>query len=128
MAVVLVVDDEFGIVKLLEEVLEDEGYQVLVAANGRQALEQAAKDKPALIITDFMMPVMNGAELIKALAADARLSDIPIILISSVPEAMVAERIAGYTAFVRKPFNIFDLIDLVAKLSGGASPNPGQGD
>ena len=125
MAVVLVVDDEFGIVKLLEEVLEDEGHRVLVASNGRQALERAAKDQPALVITDFMMPVMNGAELIKSMAGDARLSNVPVILISSVPEATVAERISGYAAFVRKPFNIFNLIDLVAELSGGKPSNPG---
>ena len=125
MAVILVVDDEFGIVKLLEEVLEDEGHRVLVASNGRQALERAAKDQPALVITDFMMPVMNGAELIKSMAGDARLSNVPVILISSVPEATVAERISGYAAFVRKPFNIFNLIDLVAELSGGKPSNPG---
>ena len=125
MAVILVVDDEFGSVKLLEEVLEDEGHRVLVASNGRQALERAAKDPPALVITDFMMPVMNGAELIKAMAADERLCNVPVILISSVPEATVAERISGYAAFVRKPFNIFNLIDLVAELSGGRPLNPG---
>jgi CheY-like chemotaxis protein len=128
MALVLVVDDEFGIVKLLEEVLEDEGHQVLVATNGRQALERAAKATPALVITDFMMPVMDGAELIKAMAADEQLAKVPVILISSVPEAMIAERISGYTAFVRKPFNIFDLIDLVAELSGGAPSNSGERD
>ena len=125
MAVILVVDDEFGIVKLLEEVLEDEGHRVLVATNGRQALERAATDLPAIVITDFMMPVMNGAELIKAMAADERLCNVPVILISSVPEATVAERISGYAAFVRKPFNIFNLIDLVAELSGGRPLNPG---
>jgi CheY-like chemotaxis protein len=126
MALVLVVDDEFGIVKLLEEVLKDEGHQVLVAANGRQALEQAAKATPALIITDLMMPVMDGAELIKAMAADQQLAKVPVILISSVPEAMIAERISSYTAFVQKPFNIFDLIDLVAELSGRAPSNSGE--
>jgi CheY-like chemotaxis protein len=127
-ALVLVVDDEFGIVKLLQEVLEDEGHQVLVATNGRQALERAAKAPPALVITDFMMPVMDGAELIKAMAADEQLAKVPVILISSVPEAMIAERISGYTAFVRKPFNIFDLIDLVAELSGGTPSNSGERD
>jgi CheY-like chemotaxis protein len=52
MAVVLVVDDEFGIVKLLEEVLRDEGYRVV--------LERATEEMPALVATDFMMPVMDG--------------------------------------------------------------------
>jgi len=111
------VDDEFGIVKLLEEVLTDEGHRVLIATNGRQALERAAEKKPALVVTDFMMPVMDGAALVKAMAADALLADIPVVIMSSMSEATVAERSPGYAAFVRKPFNIFAVVDLVAKLT-----------
>jgi CheY-like chemotaxis protein len=118
MAVVLVVDDEFGIVKLLEEVLTDEGHRVLIATNGRQALERATEEIPALVVTDFMMPIMDGAALVKAMAADARLADIPVVIMSSIPETTVAERAAGYAAFVRKPFNIFAMVDLVAELTG----------
>jgi CheY-like chemotaxis protein len=117
MAVVLVVDDEFGIVKLLEEVLTDEGHRVLTATNGRQALERAAEEKPALVVTDFMMPVMDGAALVKAMAADARLAGIPVVIMSSMSEATVAEQSPGYVAFVRKPFNIFAIVDLVANLT-----------
>jgi CheY-like chemotaxis protein len=117
MAVVLVVDDEFGIVKLLEEVLTDEGHRVVIATNGQQALERAGKEKPNLVITDFMMPVMDGAALVKAMRADQQLVDVPVIVMSSIPEATVAERSPGYAAFVRKPFNIFAVVDLVAKLA-----------
>ena len=98
MAVVLIVDDEFGIMKLLEDVLTDEGHRVLTASNGRQALERAAEEKPALVVTDFMMPIMDGAALVKAMAADARLADIPVVIMSSMPEATVAERSPGYVA------------------------------
>jgi CheY-like chemotaxis protein len=125
MATVLVVDDEFGIAKLLEEVLEDEGHRVLVASNGRQALERAAEEPPAVVLTDFMMPVMDGAALIEAMAANTALANVPIVLMSSMPEATVAERCSGYTAFVRKPFKIFDLIDLVTELTGREPPTPG---
>ena len=117
MAVVLVVDDEFGIVKLLEEVLTDEGHRVVIATNGQQALDRAAEEKPTLVISDFMMPVMDGAALLKALKADATLTEIPVVIMSSIPEATVAERCSGYVAFVRKPFKIFDVVDLVAELS-----------
>ena len=118
MAVVLVVDDELGIVKLLEDVLTDEGHRVLIATNGRQALERATEEIPALVVTDFMMPIMDGAALVQAMAADARLADIPVVIMSSIPEATVAERAPGYAAFVRKPFNIFAMVDLVARLTG----------
>ena len=118
MAVVLVVDDEFGIVKLLEEVLGDEGHRVLIATNGRQALERAAVERPDLVLTDFMMPVMDGAALMKALARDPALARIPVVVMSSIPEATVMDRCPGYAAFVAKPFNIFAVIDLVARLTG----------
>ena len=85
MAVVLVVDDEFGIVKLLEEVLTDEGHRVVIATNGQQALERAAKEKPSLVVTDFMMPVMDGAALVKAMRADPQLADVPVVIMSSMP-------------------------------------------
>lgn len=117
MAVVLVVDDEFGIVKLLEEVLTEEGHRVLTATNGRQALERIAVEKPVLVVTDFMMPIMDGAALVEAMAADTQLSAIPVVIMSSIPEATVAERSPGYAAFVSKPFNIFAVVDLVAKLT-----------
>jgi CheY-like chemotaxis protein len=118
MAVVLVVDDEFGIVKLLEEVLTDEGHRVVIATNGQQALDRAALEKPGLVVTDFMMPVMDGAALVKAMRADPRLADVPVVVMSSIPETTVAERFPGYTAFVRKPFNIFAVVELVAELTG----------
>lgn len=114
MAVVLVVDDEFGIANLLEDMLADEGHTVVIASNGRQALERAAVDRPDVILTDYMMPVMDGAALINALTNDSALKGVPVILMTSVPEPIVAERCSGYTRYVRKPFKIFDLVDLVA--------------
>ena len=118
MALVLVVEDEFGIAKLLEDVLTDDGYRVAVAANGRDALGKAAAERPALVLTDFMMPVMDGAALIEAMTADPAFRDIPIVMMSSLPEASVAARCAGYAVFIRKPFKIFDVVDLVAELLG----------
>ncbi len=116
MALVLVVDDEFGILRILEDVLVDEGHRVVVAVNGRQALQLVAEERPELVVTDFMMPVMDGAALIDAMSAEPKLADVPIILMSSMPETTVAERTTGYTAFVRKPFKIFDVIDLVSRI------------
>ncbi len=116
MALVLVVDDEFGILRLLEDVLGDAGHRVLVAVNGRQALQLVTEERPALVITDFMMPVMDGAALIHAMSTEPKLAAVPIILMSSLPETAVAERTNGYTAFVRKPYKIFDLIDLVTQI------------
>lgn len=116
MALVLVVEDEVGIAKLLEDVLADEGHRVLIASNGRQGLERIAAERPDLIVTDFMMPVMNGGELVEAIAAKHELKGIPIIIMSSVPQATVAERCSQYSYFLRKPFKIVDVIALVERL------------
>jgi len=113
MAVVLVVDDEIGVANLLTDVLTDEGYRVLVAVNGHDALERAAAERPDLVISDFMMPVMDGAALIEAMSENPQLKDVPIILMSAAPEAIIRESCSNYALFVRKPFKIYDLIDVV---------------
>ncbi len=123
MAVVLVVEDEFAIARFLEDVLTDEGHRVVLAGNGMRALQLARAEKPALVLTGFMMPIMDGASLIREMAADSRLSDVPVVVMSSMPEEAVASRCSGYVSFVRKPFNIFDLIETVSRLSAG----PGSG-
>ena len=120
MALVLVVEDELSIAKLLEDVLTDEGHRVVIAGNGRQALELAGKELPAIVMTDFMMPVMDGAALVEAMAADDQLKKVPVILMSSLPEDTVAQRCAGYATFVRKPFKIMKIVDLVSNLLGPA--------
>lgn len=116
MALVLVVEDEWGIAKLLEDVLVDEGHRVIVASNGTHALEKFGNETPDLVLTDFMMSGMDGAALVNHLVADPELKHIPIIMMSSLPEAFVADRCSGYKRFVRKPFNIFEVIDVVANL------------
>lgn len=100
----------------LADVLADEGHHVLIATNGQQALERASKQRPSLVLTDFVMPVMDGAALMKAMAADPALSEVPVVVMSSSPEAVVAERCRGYVAFVRKPFKCCDVVALVATL------------
>ena len=113
MAVVLVVDDEVGIANLLADVLSDEGHRVIVAANGQEGLKRAEEERPDLVITDFMMPVMDGAQLIKAMAEHPDLKGVPIFLMSSAPEAALRDKCSGYALFIRKPFRIYDVVDLV---------------
>ncbi|WP_256345401.1 PleD family two-component system response regulator, partial [Pseudomonas sp. F1002] len=66
MTTILVVDDEYLIADILGYALEDEGYMVVKASNGQKALEVLERERPALIITDFMMPVMDGQEFAEA--------------------------------------------------------------
>lgn len=117
MVTVLIVEDEFAIADLLEMALVDEGYRVLLAANGRQGLERLAEGpRPDLVISDYMMPVLDGPGLIQAMRESEAQRDIPCIVMSSVPEANVRERIRGYAAFVRKPFQLAAMVRLVASV------------
>ncbi len=122
---VLIVEDEFAIGELLEMVLADEGYHVLTAANGRQGLQRLAEDpRPDLVICDYMMPILDGAEMLRAMQATELQRNIPCIVMSSIPEATVRERIRNYAAFVRKPFQLDDMIELVATILAAPRPEP----
>ena len=100
---------------LLTDVLSDEGYRVLVAVNGREALKRAEEERPDLVITDYMMPIMDGAQLIRAIADHPDLKEVPVLLMSSAPEAAIQDKCSGYARYVRKPFRIYDVIDLVTQ-------------
>jgi len=118
MTTVLVVEDEFGIAELLDAVLTEEGYQVLTAMNGREGLDLLAHEQPELVLSDYMMPVMDGAALLSRMQAEPALQGIPVVMMSSMPEAAVATRCAGYAAFLRKPFKLFEVVDVVKRLVG----------
>jgi CheY-like chemotaxis protein len=123
MPTVLIVEDEYAIADLLEMALTDAGYDVQHAANGRQGLERLAEGlRPDLVITDYMMPILDGAGLLRAMRETKAQRDIPCIVMSSVPEANVRERIAGYAAFVRKPFRLAAVIQLVARVLSASRP------
>jgi CheY-like chemotaxis protein len=118
MPTVLVVDDEFGIVDVLETVLTDEGYRVLTACNGRQGLERLSAEKPDAVLLDFMMPILGGAEMLAAMAAEPAYRRIPVIMISSLAERVIAEKCKGYVAYLRKPFNATTVLSTIARVLG----------
>src|SRR4051812_16439335 len=116
MKTVLVVDDEYGIVEVVILALEDEGYRVIAAADGQQGLERLAETRPDLVLLDFMMPRLDGPTLAKAMRANPAHGKIPIVIMSAVGEAVVRERFSGYTAFLRKPFRVRAMLDLIIRL------------
>ena len=104
---ILVVDDDDSTVELLAQLLELEGYAVLTASNGKEALESASRTVPGLIVTDQMMPIMTGAELFRALKSSPRLRQVPVILITSAPPA--AARDLHWAELILKPLDLDDL-------------------
>jgi CheY-like chemotaxis protein len=116
MQTVLVVDDEFGVAEVLQSILEDEGYRVVIAINGKQALTRLGEHTPDLIILDYMMPIMDGTQTLAAIRGHATFKNVPVIMMSSLEEASVRETCTGYDTFLRKPFRAMNVVRLVAQL------------
>ncbi|NJD22137.1 MAG: response regulator [Melioribacter sp.] len=114
--IVLIEDDE-GITRLIKFKLEKEGYEVKSFLNGEKVIEYLVRNKPALIISDVMMPVIDGLTLLKEIKADPRVSDIPVIMLSTHShESAVLECLrAGAADYVTKPFSTTELILRIEK-------------
>jgi CheY-like chemotaxis protein len=110
---VMVVDDEPDMRHLLRVTLENAGYGVVEAAHGEAALEQVQRARPQLVITDRMMPRMNGVELIERLRTDESTRAIPIVMITGTRGDEV-----GADAVMGKPFDTGELLLLVDMLTG----------
>ena len=121
---ILIVDDEFGVLEVLEFILSDAGFTVVSALNGQEALARLEEIRPDLAIVDFMMPILDGNAVIKAIRSDSRLRDIPIILASALPEKTIRERCDGYTTFLRKPYKTEQLMEEISKLLDHAEGKP----
>ncbi|AKS04591.1 response regulator [Pseudomonas trivialis] len=116
MSTILVVDDEYLIADILGYALEDEGFMVVKAGNGRKGLEVLERERPALIITDFMMPVMDGLEFATAVRKLPSLNHLPIILVSGAQAHVGMERSDLFDAVLDKPFKIDLIIAEVRRL------------
>jgi CheY-like chemotaxis protein len=112
---VLVVDDEFGLADLVAEMLIERGYDATIEIDGKHALASLDARPADLVLTDMMMPIMDGPELIKAMRADPRFAKIPIILMTALPEAVPAGD-AQYDALLVKPFAFKELMATLHQL------------
>lgn len=117
-AVVLVVDDDTAIRELLVAAFEEEGFHVLQAADGAQALHLVSQRRPAVVVLDIQMPGIDGMEVAQRLQEDPETAAIPLVAVSA--HAREAEVLAsGCYAFVSKPF---DLVHLVSTVRGAMTP------
>lgn len=114
---VLVVEDQVSILQFVHSQLSQH-YSVYVASNGRQGLELAKRENPDLLITDYMMPEMDGVELVTAVRSDTNLSSMPIVMLTAKSgiEDRLAGRGAGADAYLAKPFEMVELLAVVDRL------------
>ncbi len=115
---ILVVDDDDTFRELVEATLGDEGYAVDTAPNGLAALEVASRFRPHLILLDLRMPLQDGPSFIKAYRK-TKPPRAAVAVVSAVRDPVIAAARIGADAFLAKPFDLGDLIHLVARLSGG---------
>lgn len=118
---ILVVDDSISMRSVLTTILEDEGYDVLQANNGRDALDQLQDaDAVKLIITDVNMPTMNGIEFTKQVRKNSNHKFVPIIILTTESEDDMKQqgKAAGATAWIVKPFIPENIIDIINKVTG----------
>lgn len=115
MTLILVVDDEVSIVEMLSMVLQEAGYEVIAAYNGQEGLNCLERAQPALVMSDVMMPLIDGTELCRRIQADQRFKSIPIVLMSAVRTALHLKD-CTCAALLKKPFEITEMLETVARL------------
>ena len=104
---ILIIEDNLHLRESLQEILELEGYAVLVASNGVEGLERACKDLPQLILCDLKIPLLDGFAVIEALRARAETAHIPVLILAGLvdPESIRRGLELGAADYVTKPFS-----------------------
>ena len=116
-AEILVVEDSITQATQLKHLLESNDYKVTVANDGKEAIDKLSKDKPSLVISDVMMPEMNGYELCKKIKSNKNTEDIPVILLTVLadPEEIIEGLSCGADSFITKPYNEEHLLSNITK-------------
>jgi DNA-binding NarL/FixJ family response regulator len=114
----LLVDDEPGLRQAVQAYLEDEGFKVNVASNAREGWDLLQQTSPDLVISDIMMPQVDGYQFLKQLRDDPRFQAVPVVFLTA--RGMTADRIQGYNAgcdaYLSKPFDPDELVAIVSNL------------
>jgi len=122
---VLIVEDVPDILKLLEATLTFKGYRVVTASNGQEALEAIQRERPQLVITDIMMPRLDGFGLVHRLRINPDTRDMPVIFLTATYVALEDKAFAlniGATRFIEKPVNFEKFLDTVEELITQGAP------
>ncbi|HMB25606.1 MAG TPA: response regulator [Anaerolineales bacterium] len=124
----LIVEDVPDILKLLEETLKFKGYRALTARNGQEALEAVQRERPMLVITDIMMPKLDGFGLVHRLRINPETRDIPVIFLTATYVGLEDKAFAlniGATRFIEKPVNFEKFLNTIKELiAQGAHASP----
>lgn len=117
---ILVVEDDQDTLEAIAAILDMEGFAVLTAGNGQEALELLEIHNPSVVLLDLMMPVLSGWEFLRHRKIRPQLAKIPVILTSAVMDIAAGAEAEGADAVLRKPVNVASLVGLVRQLSSSA--------
>lgn len=120
---ILLVEDDLDVRDVMQDLLEDQGYDVVPAANGKQAIDYLTLDRqsrPDLVILDLMTPLVTGWQVLQTVRQRPALAKLPVIIIS----ATSTDRPTGAAAFLRKPFRLEKFFETVRHYVGAAPPPP----
>jgi len=124
----LLVDDEPGLREAVQAYLEDSGFTVDVASNAREGLDLARQKLPDLVITDIMMPQVDGYQFLKQLREEPQFKSLPVVFLTA--RGMTSDRIQGYNAgcdaYLSKPFDPDELVAIVNNLLGKNASRTGD--
>ncbi len=121
----LVVEDVPDILVLIETTLKFKGYRVVTAVNGQEALDIIQREHPAVIITDILMPKLDGFSLVHRLRLDPETRDIPIVFLSATyvaPEDKAFAQTIGVTRFIEKPVDFESFLPVIDQLMTKGAP------
>jgi two-component system alkaline phosphatase synthesis response regulator PhoP len=115
---ILVVDDERHIVRLIQVNLERQGYNVVTAHDGKEALEKVASERPDLVVLDVMMPYMDGFEVLRNLRRNPETAELPVIMLTAKAQDQDVFRgwQEGVDMYLTKPFNPQELLTFVKRI------------
>jgi CheY-like chemotaxis protein len=119
---IVVVDDEPAFADVLTLALTMSGYEVATAADGLSGLAVIVSQRPDIVVLDYTMPVLDGAGVLKAMSADPRVASVPVLLVSSMPRAVVEHACRGYAELLSKPFSLEVLLATIGRVLASHAP------
>ncbi len=117
---IILIEDNSSIVEILELLLKESGFDIIIATSGEEGLKKVKQESPDLIILDLMLPGLPGEEVCRQIRKDEKLGSIPIIMLTakSLDVDEVVGMVIGANYYMTKPFDVDELLEKIGKLIG----------
>ncbi len=116
MTKIMVVDDEPDLLEVVKLILESDGYQVVTAGSGQEALDRLEKEKPELVLLDIIMPKMDGWEVFSRIKSNPKTTDIPVIMLTAKDQRidkLIGLHVVRVDDYITKPFGRSELLERI---------------